>query len=136
MFMKTIKTAGIVSLAIAAALAATPVLADEEPDTLDGFRIITPEPGTATGENVIDILVPYLRGHPESLEGRPGVSLTISASGERLVADIVLTGYLDDSVAGEHYRGFIVQSPGGWELTDLGVTPICARGDATDGLCP
>jgi hypothetical protein len=121
---------------LALLVGAATAYADENQDSFDGFRMLTPDPATSTGADVIDVLLPYLRGHPEALEGRPQTSLSIREGGDALLVDIIKTGYLDDSVSGEHHRGIVVPTPGGWELTQIGVMPICARGDAVDGRCP
>lgn len=128
------------TLALAVALSISPPLAaaDNKPDTsLEGFRIIKVAPGLAKTDKVIDLLLPYIGNHPESLEGRPTLDLTFQKHEDSLVVDLKLGGYLDDSVSGEHYRGFVIQSAKGWELLDLGVKPVCARGKPSkDGKCP
>ena len=136
-FMAIVTAAG---LALAVALSSPPPLAaaDKKVSTsLEGFRIIKVAPGLATGDKVIDLLLPYIGNHPESLEGRPTLDLTIRRHEDTLVADLVLGGYLDDSVSGEHYRGFIISTQKGWELLDLGVKHVCYRGKpGKSGKCP
>ena len=128
------------TLALTVALVLAPPLsaADKKPDTsLEGFRIIKVAPGLATADKVIDLLLPYIGNHPESLEGRPTLDLSFQKHDEALVVDLVMGGYLDDSVSGEHYRGFIIRSAKGWQLLDLGVKPVCARGQpGKSGKCP
>lgn len=102
---------------------------------LEGFKIIKVAPGLSVSDRVINLFLPYIGNHPESLEGRPTLDLSMRHHDEMLVVDLTLKGYLDDSVAGEQYRGFVVRSSKGWELIDLGVKPLCYRGLGKSGNC-
>lgn len=136
-YIQSLFAAGL-ALTLTFSLALPLAAADKVPDTsLEGFRIIKVAPGLATRDKVIDLLLPYIGNHPESLEGRPTLDLSIRKHEESLVVDMKLGGYLDDSVSGEHYRGFVIRSSKGWELLDLGAKPVCARGKpGKNGTCP
>ncbi|MHA7777363.1 SH3 domain-containing protein [Roseibium sp. M-1] len=102
----------------------------------DGFREIRVAPGLATGADFIDVLTPFFKGHPESEEGNAALDLRVRKAGSGFRVDIVLTGYLDDSLVGEHFRGTVIRTDrGNWELLTMGVKPICARGTNIDGVC-
>ncbi|WP_434055711.1 MAG: SH3 domain-containing protein [Roseibium sp.] len=107
-------------------------LADEG----DGFRDIRVAPGVAVADDMINVVLPFLKGHPERDEGGGGMQLGIRKEDGGYLVNIVLTGYLDDSLYGEHYRGFIIPLPNDrWELAAMSVKPLCARGQITDGYC-
>jgi len=122
----------LTALALCAATAATAATAQ------DRFRDLPLDPATATADSAIATLLPYMTGHPETPEGRPGLSLVMSGNGGTLDVTLKLTGYLDDAVMGAVYRGQIAQDPDGrWTLTRIATRPICARGAPNaDGLCP
>jgi hypothetical protein len=102
----------------------------------DGFREIRVAPGIATADDLIDVILPFLRNHPESEEGNAGLQLNVQKDGTAYNVDIFLTGYLDDSVSGEHYRGHVIRtSDGKWELLTMAVKPVCARGVNVNGVC-
>lgn len=110
--------------------------AARETDFYEGFREIRVAPGLATSGQFIDVLMPFLQGHPDSLEGKQAMELKIWRHGAGYRVDLVKTGYLDDSVYGEHYRGSVIRtSNGGWELLTLAVRDLCARGESADGIC-
>ena len=71
----------------------------------DGFRDIRVAPGVAVADDMIDVVLPFLKGHPERDEGNGGMQLGIRKEDGGYLVNIVLTGYLDDSLYGEHYRG-------------------------------
>lgn len=103
--------------------------------SLKGFKAVEIAPDLASSDRVINLLLPFIGNHPESLEGRPKLDLSIRRHESSLIVDLTLNGYLDDSVAGEHYRGIVVRSSKGWELVDLGVKYICYRGMSEAGKC-
>ena len=110
--------------------------AARETDFYEGFREMRVAPGLATSGQFIDVLMPFLQGHPDSLEGKQAMELKIWRHGAGYRIDLVKTGYLDDSVYGEHYRGSVIRtSNGGWELLTLAVKDLCARGESADGTC-
>jgi hypothetical protein len=120
---------------LAAMLAAAPFAsAAENANSLEGFEEIRVAPGVSTSSNFIDVLLPYFIGFPEGMEGRQSLEMKIRKGDGAYVVDIVKSGYLDDSVKGEHYRGFVIPTTEGWELLDLGVKTMCYRG-MTDGRC-
>lgn len=105
-------------------------------DSEDGFRDIKVAPGVSQADQLIDTIMPFLTGHPESLEGNAGLKLDIQKDDEGFRVDIIKTGYLDDSLSGEHFRGIIIQNAEGrWELLSMQVKSLCARGESTDGKC-
>ncbi len=105
-------------------------------DDGDGFRDIKVAPGVAIADDMIDVVLPFLKGHPERDEGNGGIQLGIRKEDGGYLVNIVLTGYLDDSLYGEHYRGFIIPLPDDrWELAAMSVKPLCARGQIIDGYC-
>ncbi|MBN9671017.1 hypothetical protein [Roseibium aggregatum] len=104
----------------------------------DGFREIRVAPGMATSRSFIEVLKPFLDGHPESTEGNAGMELSVNKdkAGSGFRVEIVKTGYLDDSVLGEHFRGYVIQtSKGEWELLSMAVKQLCARGETSEGTC-
>lgn len=124
-----------------AVLFASTVTAQSD-DRLDGYNpvdLTTWQPRTA--RSAMALVEPLYRDHPYSSEGRPKllVDLRKHESGG-LVVDIMLRGYLDDSVDGEEYRGLISRTDAGWRLDALGRRNICARGanagEPTTQLCP
>ncbi|WP_305989726.1 SH3 domain-containing protein [Roseibium sp. MMSF_3544] len=125
----------IMGLVVAALLASGQALAQGAVDA-DGFREIRVAPGYAIADDFIDVLTPFLKGHPESLEGNAGMDLSIEKEDAGYNVEIVLTGYLDDSLAGEHYKGHVIQTSNGqWELLSMWVKPICGRGENVNGVC-
>ncbi|GAB2183811.1 SH3 domain-containing protein [Roseibium sp. LAB1] len=102
----------------------------------DGFREIRVAPGTAVAVDFMDVLMPFLQGHPESEEGNAALDLKVRKADSGYSVDIVMTGYLDDSLAGEHYRGTVIRRVSGeWELLEMKVRPLCARGENVGGIC-
>ena len=50
--------------------------------------------------------------------------------------DIIKSGFLDDSVSGQHWLGFVIlNSDGQWELLTMAVKDVCQRGRNAQGLC-
>jgi hypothetical protein len=129
-------SAGLVfSLALAAALPFGQANAQGMIDA-EGFREIRVAPGVATAPDFIDVLVPFLKNHPENDEGSAGMDLNIRKEGSGYHVNIRLTGYLDDSVYGEHFRGYVIRtSTGEWELLSMSVKTLCARGQNVNGVC-
>jgi len=102
----------------------------------DEFLPVRVAPGLATGRRFIDVLLPYLGDFPEGLEGNQNADIRIRKSEDGYSVDILMSGYLDDSVRGEHFRGFVIPAAEGWELLSLGVKTMCWRGEAVAGICP
>ncbi|MEQ8778167.1 MAG: SH3 domain-containing protein [Roseibium album] len=133
--IKTMKRVIAKGLAFAALLAAAQVQAQSVTDN-EGFREIRVAPGVATADDMIDVVLPFLKGHPERDEGNGGMQLSIRKEDGGYAVNIVLTGYLDDSLSGEHYRGFVIPlQDDRWELLSMSVKPLCARGWNIDGYC-
>ncbi|MES0881054.1 SH3 domain-containing protein [Roseibium sp. SCP14] len=125
----------VFSLALAAPLSSGQANAQGAIDA-EGFREIRVGPGVATAPDFIDVLVPFLKTHPESAEGSAGMDLNIRKEGSGYHVNIRLTGYLDDSVFGEHFRGYVIRtSTGEWELLSMSVKTLCARGQNVNGVC-
>lgn len=131
-------TTWVFSTVLALGLALGQPLAADDKDasaSLKGFKAVEIPPGQASSDRVIDLILPYVGNHPESMEGRPKLDLSIRKHGSALVVDLTLGGYLDDSVAGQVYRGIVVPSPKGWALKQLGMKLICYRGVSASGKC-
>jgi hypothetical protein len=120
-------------------VAVTPATAQETgfPVDAEGFRQLRIAPGLSKGATVADVMAPLMRHFPGEEEGRPGMTLEMVRIGGNVRFDLVETGFADDSVAGQHHRGVIVRSGTDWELIELGVRPVCARGSLSpEGRCP
>lgn len=137
MTRRTLKTLSIAGCAALISLFLDLPLAGEAlADDGDGFRDIRVAPGVAVADDMIDVILPFLQGHPERDEGNGGMQLGIRKEDGGYLVNIVLTGYLDDSLYGEHYRGFVIPLPDDrWELAAMSVKPLCARGQIIDGYC-
>lgn len=103
--------------------------------SLKGFKAVEIQPDLSSSDKVINLFLPFIGNHPEDLEGRPKLDLSIRRHENSLIVDLTLKGYLDDSVAGEHYRGIVVRTSKGWKLVGLGVKSICYRGMSATGKC-
>lgn len=102
----------------------------------DGLKEIKIAPDLATSTNFIDVLVPFLSGHPETSEGLGIMSLNVEKVDDVFEVEIIKRGYLDDSVSGEIFQGTVIWTDRGeWELIEMASKPICARGEAKDGRC-
>lgn len=124
-----------IGVATGALLVLGQAFAEAEPAS-DGFRDIRVAPGQAIADDFIEVILPFIRNHPETEEGDAGLSLDIQKDGSGYSVQIVMTGYLDDAVAGEHYRGHVIRTADGrWELLSMAVKPICARGTNVGGVC-
>jgi len=85
-----------------------------------------------TASNVLDLVAPIMRGHPERLEGRPTGRVRFAKSpAGGLVVEVTMTGYLDDSLAGERFLGFVTRDTAGWTLASLWRQNLCWRGPVT-----
>ena len=89
--------------------------------SLAGFRLVDVEAGASSSQRLIDLFLPYIGNHPEALDGRPTMTLDLRRVGDMIVVDLEMGGYLDDSVAGEHWRGLAVEGGDGWTLIAMGV---------------
>lgn len=119
-------------------LAAAPALASP----LDGYAPVDlTDYAPKEGPSAIGLLIDLVEAHPESLEGNPASRIEMKPTGDgaALQVDIEMTGYLDDSVAGEKYRAIIVPA-NTWRIEALGKQFKCRRGDNagewTTNLCP
>lgn len=133
---KTVSLAAILALVLLVSLG-RPLMAEDKGHaaSLKGFKAVKISPDLSSSDRVINLILPYIGNHPESLEGRPKLDLSIGRHETSLIVDLKLGGYLDDSVAGEHYRGIVTRSSKGWELVELGVKYICYRGISSSGKC-
>lgn len=115
---------------------ATGARADEPSTSPDGFKQIKVAPGLAQAHHLIDTIGPFLLDHPQSLEGRASVDMTIGKKGNGFSVNIKKTGFLDDSVRGEHWRCYVIRNTkGGWQLISMGIKYICYRSKSADGRC-
>lgn len=80
------------------------------------------------------LLEPIYRNHPESLEGDPELDIEFEEVDGVLVAEIEMSGMLDDAVKGAEYRAIIKRVGNVWRLDQLGVRWECYRGGG--GLKP
>ncbi len=61
----------------------------------------------------MDLLAPYLGDYPEGADGAPETKLSITPGvGDTMQIELEMTGYLDDSVAGEKFFGQCPRRPG------------------------
>ena len=99
-------------------------------DRLAGYKPVDLTSWTPrSGPSAMELVEPLYRAHPSRLEGRPGLQITLRKDQDsKLVVDIEMTGYLDDSVAGSQFRAIIARTGGGWKLEALGERYICYRG--------
>ena len=84
------------------------------------------------GPSALLLLQDIIEGHPESLEGKPAMTINLRKSddGQSVVIDIEKSGFLDDSVQGERYRAIVVPGTSqAWKLESLGLQMMCGRGD-------
>ena len=97
----------------------------------------TPDFRAATPLAVIDMIE---TGFPtDGLEGgRPRLDITMSEEGASIAANLIETGWADDSVSGQVFRVLIARDGGEWRLTGLGHAWVCWRGErrVTTDLCP
>ena len=123
-------------LALCAVVAMSIVLAGPVSAADDGFHEIRVAPGLAEANQFIDTIRPFLLDYPKNLEGKAAMTIDIRKGDGGFDVDIVKTGYLDDSVEGEQFRGFVIRtSKGTWELLSLSVKTLCYRGTNPDGKC-
>jgi len=80
--------------------------------------------------SVMDLFRPIIDSHPESLDGRPEMEISMrrNSAGNSLTVRITNLGYLDDSVSGEKYTGMVTRTANGWHLKSLWKQSLCARG--------
>ncbi|WP_428688082.1 hypothetical protein [Roseibium sp.] len=117
-------------------IAAVGLSSAHETSAGDGFRNIRVAPGLAGSTDFIEVLLPFLRNHPETDEGNAELDLKIRKDGNGYRVDLRKTGYLDDSVRGEVYRGTVIRtSEGTWQLLAMEVKPLCSRGENVGGVC-
>lgn len=96
--------------------------------------------GGPPAERLIDLVMPFMAGHPESDEGRPTANFSFASgrNGE-ITFKLTMTGYLDDSVAGERFEGTARLEAEGWRLVELWSQTLCGRGGSAGqwvaGLC-
>ncbi len=83
-----------------------------------------------TAASVLDLFRPITKNHPEALEGRPEMALTIRRGfiANTLTVRITNLGYLDDSLTGEKFVAIVTRNAEGWYLENLWRQYLCARG--------
>ena len=100
-----------------------------------------PEFKNKRSESVVGLFMPIMRSHPEALEGRPTMVFKLAkrTDSSGFVVEIVQTGYLDDSVSGQRFVGFVSWADGMWNLDSLWQQQMCYRGPTpgqwTKGSC-
>ncbi|WP_299483857.1 SH3 domain-containing protein [uncultured Roseibium sp.] len=120
----------------AVSLLGAPLTQAQSLDAGDGFRSLRVAPGVSVADEMIDLVLPFLRGHPERDEGNGSMQMSIRKQDDGYAVNIVMTGYLDDSLYGEHFRGYVIALPDDrWELLSMSVKPLCARGRNVNGFC-
>lgn len=103
----------------------------------DGFSTVRITPSLAHNETVMGALAPLIDDFPGDEEGSPRMEITLDRIDGAVHFEIIETGFADDAVAGEHHRGIIIRTDDQWQMIELSVKPICARGDlSAEGLCP
>jgi len=137
MFYRAVLSAAV--LLIAASV--TPVLATTDQRLVGYMPVDLSSWQPRTAPSVMALVEQLYRGHPEAVEGRPTLKIDLRRdSGDAIVVDIEMRGYLDHSVDGEDFRAFVIWTEKGWRLDALGVRYICSGGE-TPGvpvttLCP
>lgn len=124
------------SLFLAAVLMLHCIGSAQASDSLKGFKEIKVAPGYAQADSLIGTVLPFLQGHPETDESAGKLDVQVRKSGNGYQVNIIKDGYLDDSVRGDHFRGYVIfTSTGKWELLSMHVKPLCYRGEPVEGLC-
>ena len=121
-------TALVMTIAMPAARAADDRLTGYKPVDLSSWA-----PRTAS--SAMELVEPLYRTHPRRLEGRPGLQITLRKDADsKLVIDIEMTGFLDDSVGGAQFRAIVVSEPaaaGSWKPSDNATSAIAASTQAS-----
>lgn len=78
----------------------------------------------------MDLVLDQIRAFPESLEGRPNLSLVSRKRDDgNLLVQLTETGFLDDSVDGARHSYVLTETEdGGWRVLEQNVEYRCARG--------
>lgn len=114
------------ALAMLSGAAMADPLAGYEPMDLTDYK-------PREGASALLLLQDLIEGHPEALDGKPEMRINVQGTkdGNALQIDVEMTGFLDDSVAGERFRAIVVEgTKRGWRLEKLGKQTMCGRGDA------
>lgn len=123
-------------LAAAVALLSLQAAASDFPVGPDGFKQIKVAPGYAVNDQFIGVLMPFLQDHPEPMEDGGLMEMTVRPKDNGYEVNIIKDGYRDDSVRGEHWRGFVIPTGDGkWELLNMAVKYLCYRGRSESGIC-
>ena len=83
-----------------------------------------------TAPSLMELIAPVYAGHPEAMEGRPTLKVEVEEApdGRAMQIMVRMTGYLDDSVAGEEFAALADQGEKGWFLKGLWKRQLCMRG--------
>lgn len=83
-----------------------------------------------TAKHPLSLVEQLYAKFPESDEGKPNLNIRFKKDGRTkdFTAIIEMTGYLDDSLAGEKYRAVIKKGNKTWKLISLGKQWKCYRG--------
>lgn len=126
----------ITSITLATLCQTTAAIADAFPVDKDGYKQLRIAPGIARADDYLELLRPFMDDFPDLEEGRARFQLTMNEIEGGISFDIINSGFADDSVAGEQFRGVIIKSGNRWELIELHQRWICARGKRSDaGIC-
>lgn len=135
LLLQTLRLCSAVIL-VAATFTSSSLLASEDATSMEGFKMLKVAPGLATANTLIKTILPFIDGHPDGGEGRQSLDITVRKVDGHFVVNIVKTGYADDSVKGEHYRGGVVRTSNGqWELITMGQQYLCHRSKNSNGIC-
>ncbi len=96
----------------------------------DGKFRLVPAP-KRLWESPLDIAGHFMKGHPESVEGKPGFETRLideNPNDNQLTLLITAMGYLDDSVRGEQWRIKISNAGSGWGVVTAENRFMCQRG--------
>lgn len=122
---------------LASMLCSMSAIADEFPADKDGYKQLRIARGISQAENYIELLTPFMDEFRDMEEGRRKLCLTMNEIDGGISFDIINSGFADDSVSGQQFKGIIIKSDHGWELIELYQRWICARGKRSDkGICP
>lgn len=97
----------------------------------DGYQEVDISKWTPkTAKHPLSLVEQLYAKFPESDEGKPNLVIRFKKDGrtKKFAAIVEMTGYLDDSLAGEKYRAVIEKGNKTWKLISLGKQWKCYRG--------
>lgn len=121
---------------VATSLITGPAFANEDKLSFEGFKMIKVAPGLAEANSLVQTILPFMDGHPEAEEGNGALELKVRKLDDQFVINIIMSGYADDSVRGEHYRGVVIYTQKNtWKLITMGRKYLCYRSKSASGIC-